>query len=148
MYVSTDAVILDDAVTACTAKGAEIGKFADSTQEADAFKLMTADTWIGLNDEAADTAAVAVTQTDNGFVWADGSTPTYYNWYGTGNPMSPSNAKKTCTKMQFDQGGKWNDVGCGKTMNYLCRMDAVDSCATTTTFVSTTPAGSAAGSSR
>jgi len=148
MYVSTDSVILDDAVTACTAKGAEIGKFADATQEADAFALMTADTWIGLNDEAADTAALEVTQTDNGFVWADGSTPTYYNWYGTGNPMTPSNAKKTCVKMQFDQSGQWNDVGCGKTMNYVCKMDAVDSCATTTTFVSTTPAGSAAGSSR
>jgi hypothetical protein len=121
-------VIWDDAVTACQAKGASIASIADATEQADVVAMLSADAWIGLNDGT----------TDDTFLWEDGSSPAYTNWYGTSNPLSPPNGKPNCVKMQFANSGEWNDVGCSKTLNYVCRMDAADSCNPTTTVATTT----------
>merc|ERR1712210_182594 len=75
---------------------------------------------------------------DETFVWQDGSTASYTNWFGTSNPISPANTNVNCVKMQANKSGQWNDIGCGKELNYACSMDAVDSCATTTTTTTTT----------
>ena len=80
------------------------------------------DCWIGLDDKA----------TDGTFVWnEDGSTPTYTNWYGS-NPVlhAVQNCvkKKLLTSGNVNQ-GKWDDVGCGKELDYACSMPAIDSCA-------------------
>ena len=86
--------------------------------------LMTSglDCWIGLDDKAA----------EGTFVWTeDGSTPVYTNWY----PNNPSpHTVQNCVKKKFlgssnVNNGKWDDVGCGKLLNYACSMAAIDSCA-------------------
>merc|ERR1712210_294488 len=132
-YVSTDTATQADAVTACEAKGAILATISDASQQTDVAAMITDDAWIGLND-------IAVDET---FVWQDDSTASYTNWFGTGNPISPANTNVNCVKMQFSKSGQWNDIGCGKELNYACSMDAVDSCATTTIAATTTFGGSA-----
>jgi len=60
--------------------------------------------WIGYND----------IDTEDQFVWADGSTSSYTNWGGSG--PSDSGLGEDCTEfIQFEGGqlsGKWNDLGC------------------------------------
>merc|ERR1712212_1337429 len=128
-YVSTDTATQADAVTACESLGAVLATISDSTEQDDLTSLIgSSDTWIGLND----------IDVDETFVWQDGSTASYTNWFGTGNPISPANTNVNCVKMQAAKSGQWNDIGCGKELNYACSMDAVDSCATTTTTTTTT----------
>ena len=89
------------------------------------------DCWIGLDDKV----------TDGTFVWTgDGSAPAYTNWYGTNpNPHAVQNCVKKRGALTNADGssnvnnGKWDDVGCGKLLNYACSMAAIDSCASTTT---------------
>ena len=117
-----------DAVTACESLGAVLATVNDATEHDDLYALIGSDdTWIGLND-------IAVDET---FVWQDGSSASYTNWFGSGNPISPANTNVNCVKMQANKDGQWNDIGCGKELNYACSMDAVDSCATTTTTTTT-----------
>merc|ERR1712130_901156 len=111
-YVSTDTATQADAVTACEAKGAILATISDASQQTDVAAMISADAWIGLND-------IAVDET---FVWQDDSTASYTNWYGTSNPISPANTNVNCVKMQFSQSGQWNDIGCGKELNYVCSM--------------------------
>merc|ERR1712130_716109 len=136
-YVSTDTATQADAVTACQSLGAVLATISDATEQDDLTSLIGgSDTWIGLND-------IAVDET---FVWQDGSSASYTNWFGTGNPISPANTNVNCVKMQASKSGQWNDIGCGKELNYASSMDAVDSCATTTTtFAATTTFGGSAG---
>merc|ERR1712130_992369 len=114
-YVSTDTATQADAVTACQSLGAVLATISDATEQDDLTSLIGgSDTWIGLND----------IDVDETFVWQDGS--------------SAANTNVNCVKMQASKSGQWNDIGCGKELNYACSMDAVDSCATTTTTTPTT----------
>merc|ERR1712107_477010 len=71
--------------------------------------MITDDAWIGLNDISV----------DDTFVWQDGSSLSYTNWFGTGNPISPANTNVNCVKKQSNQNGQWNDIGCGKELNCM-----------------------------
>ena len=74
------------------------------------------DCWIGLNDKTTDTV----------FLWLeDSSPPTYSNWYGSNPGLS---TVQNCVKKKSAQNGQWDDVGCGKSINYACSMAAVQSC--------------------
>merc|ERR1711970_1662956 len=111
--------------------GAVLATVKDATEHDDLYALIGSDdTWIGLND-------IAVDET---FVWQDGSSASYTNWFGTGNPISPANTNVNCVKMQANKDGQWNDIGCGKELMYVCSMDVADSCADSTTLGATTAA--------
>merc|ERR1711971_1396627 len=126
-YVSTDLATQEDAVTACEAKGAILATISDADQQTDVAAMITDDAWIGLND-------IAVDET---FEWQDGSSASYTNWFGTGNPISPANTNVNCVKMQFSKSGQWNDIGCSKELYYVCSMDVADSCDSATTLGAT-----------
>merc|ERR1712181_202908 len=127
-YVSSDIATFNDSITACEALGADLATITDSSEDDLITSLMPDDTWIGLND----------IDVDETFVWQDGSSASYTNWFGSGNPISPANTNVNCVKKQANKDGQWNDIGCSKELNYACSMAAADSCATTTTTTTTT----------
>ena len=93
--------------------------FKYNFQDAAVLALMTnsLDCWIGLNDIAS----------DGSMVWTeDGSSAAFTNWYGN-NPATST--VQNCVKKKLTQEGKWDDVGCGKELDYACSMAATDSCA-------------------
>jgi len=123
-----------DATTACTSLGASLATITTADQDTAVNGLMSGsvDCWIGLNDAAV----------DQSFVWTEDSSAlgSYTNWYGS-NPAA--HATQNCVKKKANQNGQWDDVGCGKTLNYACSM--VASCGVTTTaFATTTVQGSTA----
>ncbi|XP_052806091.1 macrophage mannose receptor 1-like [Mya arenaria] len=66
--------------------------------------------WIGLNDQ----------QTDNRFLWTDGSTVTYTKW-NINEPNNYMNRNEDCVEMRLAS-GRWNDEVCSMVRpGFICR---------------------------
>ena len=68
--------------------------------------MISANAWIGLNDQAS----------EGNFVWADADAATYRNW----NASEPNDSGgEDCVEMQTT--GVWNDLGCGdNSRSFVC----------------------------
>merc|ERR1712055_81349 len=108
--------------TACVNKGATLAKIDDEAQQKGLEALLdpSMDCYIGLND---------ITTPDT-WVWeGTGTTHTkgvdYGNWY-SGNPAV--HATQNCVLMKKDQSWEWDDLVCGKDIQYACRKEATSTC--------------------
>ncbi|XP_038066037.1 alpha-N-acetylgalactosamine-specific lectin-like [Patiria miniata] len=66
--------------------------------------------WIGFNDLAG----------EGNYIWTDRSAPSYTGW-ADDQPDNHS-GNEHCVHMREDGDNAWNDIECGQSFSYLCKM--------------------------
>jgi len=104
------------AQTACEGEGANLASIANEDEQNAVWGLAaTADTWIGLNDKGSHLT----------YYWTDGSTfdPAIYEYWYPNRPKDK--AGQDCVRMkETGQPGKWDNVSCNKSYQYVCSKSA------------------------
>ncbi|CAH1779946.1 unnamed protein product [Owenia fusiformis] len=103
-----------DARKNCIDQGAELASFHDDDEHDFVYKNFIfgesdEPLWIGLNNR----------DTEEGHKWSDGSSVTYTNW-ADGEPNNWGD-RENCVEMK-NSDGKWNDMNCGRTRNWVCKI--------------------------
>ena len=99
-----------DARQICLDLGADLASI-ESVKENDAVaSLAGVEAWIGLDDR----------EEEGRFVWVDGNTSTFTNWFGA--EPNDSGDGEDCAGINFVESGGWNDYRCGTTMPFVCRL--------------------------
>nr|QNH72450.1 toxin candidate TRINITY_DN19977_c1_g1_i1.p1 [Ceriantheomorphe brasiliensis] len=92
----------------CINKGAELVSINNEEENTFAYNLIKGSrAWIGLKRQSG------------GFVWKDGTTVDYDNWY-TGEPNN-AGGRENC--VHFFNGNYWNDLPCDYTYISICEKD-------------------------
>ena len=121
-WVSDQALNYNEAISQCSAQGAELATINNAKDETFVSDLMPSSLrpggeqiyWIGLND----------IEDEGTFVWQDKSVPTYFNW-NQGQP-EVGNTQDCVVKRKINE--EWYDQNCNRERGFVCSQKAVNSC--------------------
>ena len=121
-WVSDQALNYNEAISQCSAQGAELATINNAEDDTFVSDLMPSSSrpgseqiyWIGLND----------IEDEGTFVWQDKSVPTRYNW----KHDQPDNLTNHNCVVKRKINKKWYDQNCNLKRGFVCSQKAVNSC--------------------